>query len=108
MRLVAGPNGITPFTDQRSHMQHIVGTDVWYVSHELAPDAEFFYQISVNPPAVDGDPAPALVRSSLHPDTLNPLQYPEASDPMGAGGHGSIARMPGDKGTWPLTPLTGR
>jgi enterochelin esterase-like enzyme len=92
--LVAGPNGIAPFTDPRSHMRHLEGTDVWYVSHHLRPDAEFFYQFSVNPPAVEGDPSPMQLRPTLGPDPLNPLQYPEPDDPMASAGHGSIARMP--------------
>lgn len=92
--LVAGPNGIDPFTDPRSHMRHLAGTDVWYASHRLAADAEFFYQFSVNPPAFEGEPQPALLRSTLAPDPLNPLQYPEPGDPLAAAGHGSIARMP--------------
>lgn len=92
--LVAGPNGIAPFTDPRSHMHHLAGTDVWYVSDRLKPDAEFFYQLSVNPPRFDGDPSPMLLRPTLWPDSLNPLQYPEADDPMASAGHGSIARMP--------------
>ena len=92
--LVAGPNGIAPFEDPRSHMRHLAGTDVWYVSDRVAADAEFFYQFSVNPPAADnGVPSAGALRSTLFPDPFNPLQYPEADDPMAASGHGSIARM---------------
>ena len=92
--LVAGPNGIAPFTDPLSHMRHLDGTDVWYAIHRLKADAEFFYQISVNPPVVDGVPSPMQLRTTLTADTLNPLQYPEPGDPMAASGHGSVARMP--------------
>jgi enterochelin esterase-like enzyme len=92
--LVAGPEGIAPFTDPRSRLRHLAGTDVWYVSHHLALDAEFLYEFSVNPPAVAGEPQPPLLRQTLTADPLNPLQYPDASDPMAARGHGSIARMP--------------
>lgn len=93
--LVAGPDGIAPFTDRRSYLRHLPGTDLWYVSHHLARDGEFFYQFSVNPPPVVGEPQPARLRQTLTADPLNPLQYPEPGDPMAASGHGSIARMPG-------------
>ena len=65
--LVAGPNGIAPFTDPLSHMRHLDGTDVWYAIHRLKPDAEFFYQISVNPPVVEGDPSPMQLRRRSRP-----------------------------------------
>jgi len=92
--LVAGQNGIAPFEDPRSHMRHLGGTDVWYVSHRLARDAEFFYQISVNPPVTEGPPQPALLRQTMTADPLNPLRYPEATPALASAGFGSIARVP--------------
>ncbi|HEX8942490.1 MAG TPA: hypothetical protein VF785_05075 [Gemmatimonadaceae bacterium] len=65
------------------------------MSNRLDRNAEFFYQISVRPPAIAGAPQPALLRPTLAEDPFNPLQYPEAGDPMAAAGHGFIARMPG-------------
>ena len=90
-------NGIEPFTDQRSHLQHLSGTDLWYLTQSLPPDAEVLYQFSVNPP--DNTLNQTAMQQTLRPDPLNPNQYPDRFDPLFDPAQswrtGSIGRMPG-------------
>jgi enterochelin esterase-like enzyme len=97
--LQARANGVDPHRDPRSHLRLLPGTDVWYASFRLPLDAEFIYQLAVNPPAeVAANPSPALLRAALHTDPLNPIRYPEAEGnaaPPSLSQSVSIARMPG-------------
>jgi enterochelin esterase-like enzyme len=87
-----------PLSDQRSRLQQLTGTNVWYLSHRFPADAEFLYQLMVNvPPSNSGSPAAAMQRA-LRPDPLNLNPYPAKSDPLfdpvQPWRNGSIARMP--------------
>src|SRR5262249_26793961 len=83
---------------QRSRLQQLPGTNVWYLSHRFPADAEFLYQLMVNlPPSNSGSPAAAM-QSALRPDPLNLSPYPARSDPLfdpvRPWRNGSMARMP--------------
>jgi enterochelin esterase-like enzyme len=91
-------NGVDPLSDQRSQMKRVPGTTVWYVSHRFPADAEFLYQLVVNPFDASGASAAATMQRALRPDPLNLNPYPEKSDPLFDESqpwrNGSIARMP--------------
>lgn len=91
-------NGADPFSDPRSRMNRIPGTDVWYLSHRFPADAEFLYQLAVNLSEGGGASATARMQRALHSDPLNLNPYPEKSDPLFDPSqpwrNGSIARMP--------------
>jgi enterochelin esterase-like enzyme len=83
--LVAQPDGIAPGRDERSHLVHLAGSDIWYRTHKLPVGAEFSYLFSINPPGDAGSRS-----ATLRADPLNPLQYRILTGPLR-----SIARMPG-------------
>jgi enterochelin esterase-like enzyme len=91
-------NGIEPFSDQRSHLRRLPGTNIWYLTHTLPSDAEVLYQFSVNPPD-NAQSQVQVLRQTMRPDPLNPNQYPDKNDPFSDPSQpwrtGSIARMPG-------------
>jgi len=96
--LNARMNGVDPLTDPRSRMKRVPGTTVWYVSHQFPADAEFLYQLVVNPFDASGTSPVATMQRALRPDPLNLNPYPERSDPLFDASqpwrNGSIARMP--------------
>lgn len=91
-------NGADPLIDPRNRMIHLAGTNIWYLTARLPVEAELFYQFFVNPPETGLDqPGPTFQRSA-RPDPLNPMTYPDRSDPLYDATQpwrtGSIARMP--------------
>ena len=97
--LQARPNGTEPYHDPGNHLRRVPGTDVWYASFHLPVDAEFIYQLAVNPPsAAMVTPTTAVLRGSLRTDPLNPHRYPEPegdAPPPPLSQSVSVARMPG-------------
>lgn len=91
-------NSADPFSDPRSRMKRLPGTDVWYLSHRFPKDAELLYQLAVDLPEPPATSAPAAMQRALRPDPLNLNPYPEKSDPLFDSSqpwrNGSIARMP--------------
>jgi enterochelin esterase-like enzyme len=87
-----------PLADPRSHLQRLAATNVWYVSHRFPADAEFLYQLVVNPSAASGASPSGAMQRALRPDPLNLTPYPDKSDPLfdpvQPWRNGSIARMP--------------
>jgi len=92
-------NSVDPISDSRSHLRPLSRTNIWYLSHKFPANAEFLYQLLVNPPETLGGSAGAASQRSARPDPLNRDPYPDKSDllfdPTQPWRNGSVARMPG-------------
>jgi enterochelin esterase family protein len=96
--LSARINGADPVTEPRNQMRRLKGTNIWYLSCRLPVDAEFPYTFLVNLPQAAAGPSIDDIRNATRLDPLNPMTYPDKSDPLFNAAQpwraGSIASMP--------------